>query len=298
MILTYFKATLRNARRHFTFTVINILGLSIGISAAIVIFLLVQHEFSFDQSAKDRERVYRVVMNMKFNGNDGYSAATPAPIGTSVKTELRGIEASVPRMQFQGDATATVQLQRPNTSQPTIFKKQPGVIFTSPDYFSIQSNNWINGNATACLGKPFQVVLTEARAQQYFPGMATVDIVGKTIRYNDDFDCLVSGIVSDGDERSSMSAEEFISFATIAATNMQNDFMMNAWNDWMAYSQVYVKLDQNVGASSVEAELNQLYAKRNPNAQKDNANFIHLKLQPLSDVHFNAKYTGFNQRLA
>ena len=89
MILTYFKAALRNARRHFTFTVINILGLSIGISAAIVIFLLVQYEFSFDQSAKDSDRVYRVVMDMKFNGNEGHSPATPAPLGSAMKTELR-----------------------------------------------------------------------------------------------------------------------------------------------------------------------------------------------------------------
>ena len=298
MILTYFKAALRNARRHFTFTVINILGLSIGISAAIVIFLLVQYEFSFDQSAKDSDRVYRVVMDMKFNGNEGHSPATPAPLGSAMKTELRGVEASVPRMQFQGDATATVQLQRAGTTQPSIFKKQPDIIFTSPDYFSIQPNKWMNGSAAASLSKPFQVVLSESRSQQYFPGLAAADIVGKTIRYNDDFDCMVSGIVSDGDGRSSMSAQEFISFATIAATHMQDDFMMNNWSDWMAYSQMYVKLDKNNKASSVEADLNQLYAKRNPKAQKDDANFIHLKLQPLSDVHFDAHYAGLNQRLA
>lgn len=298
MLLTYFKAALRNARRHFTFTTINILGLSIGISAAIVIFLLVQYEFSFDRSVKDRSRVYRVVMDMKFNGNEGYSAATPAPLSIAMKKELSGVESSIPRMQFQGDATATVQLQRPGSGQPTVFKKQPGIIFTDAGYFSIQPNAWMNGNAATSLGQPFQVVLTQSRAQQYFPGLAAHDIIGQTIRYNDDFNCTVTGIVADGDDRSSLPANEFISFATIASTHLQNDFMMSVWNDWMAYSQVYVKLEKNNNASAVEAQLNQLYARNNPNAHKDQGNYIRLRLQPLTDVHFNANYAGLHQRLA
>jgi predicted permease len=298
MLLTYFKAAFRNARRHFTFTSINILGLSIGISAALVIFLLVQYEFSFDRSAKDRDRVYRVVMHAKFNGNDGYSAATPAPLSIAMKNELNGINASVPRMQFQGDATASVQVQRPKTDQPTIFKKQSEIIFTNPGYFSIQPNTWLSGSADVSLGKPFQVVLTETRARQYFPAMNATDIIGQTIRYNDDFDCTVAGIVSDADERSSMAANEFISFATIAETHMQKDFMMNTWNDWMAYSQVYVKLEGNAKAATVQLQLNQMYAKHNPDAKKDDANFTELELQPLSDVHFNANYAGLNQRMA
>lgn len=298
MLLTYFKAALRNARRHFSFTVINILGLSIGISAAIVIFLLVQYEFSFDRSVKDSSRVYRVVMDMKFNGNDGYSAATPAPLSVGIKKEVSGVESSVPRMQFQGDATANVQLQRSKTDQPTVFKKQPDIIFTDPDYFSIQPHAWINGNAGSSLSQPFQVVLTQTRAQQYFPGSSTQEIIGQTIRYNDDFNCTITGIVTDGDEHSSITASEFISFATIASTHMQEDFMMTRWNDWMAYSQVYIKIAKNSKAADVETRVNQLFAKNNPQANKDDANFIHLKLQPVRDVHFNASYAGVNQRLA
>jgi len=298
MLLTYFKAALRNARRHFMFTTINILGLSIGISAAIVIFLLVQYEFGFDGAVKDANRVYRVVMDMKFNGNDGHSAAIPAPLSIAMKNELNGIESSIPRMQFQGDGSATVQLQRPGIKEPTVFKRQPDIIFTNPEYFSLQSNTWINGNAIASLGQPFQVVLTQSRARQYFPGLSSQEVIGQTIRYNDDFNCTVTGVVSGGEERSSMSAGEFISFATIAATHMQGDFMMTRWDDWMAYSQAYLKLDKNSRMSSVEAQLNQLFAKYNPNAHKDDANFIRLKLQPLSDVHFNANYAGMNQRLA
>jgi putative ABC transport system permease protein len=298
MLLTYFKAALRNARRHLSFTVINIWGLSIGISAAIVIFLLVQYEFSFDRSVKDREQVYRIVMNMKFNGNDGYSAATPAPLSVAMKAELNGIDVAVPLIQFQGDATATVQVQRPADDQPTMFKKQANIIFTNPGYFSIQQNTWLSGNADVSLGKPFQVVLTQTRAQQYFPGLAQTAIIGKTIRYNDDFNCTIAGIVSDADDRSSIAANEFISFATIAETHMQRDFMMDTWNDWMAYTQVYVKLEKTAKAPMIEKQLNHLFAKYNPTAKKDEANYIQLKLQPLNDVHFNANYAGLNQRLA
>ena len=63
MLKNYFLVALRTFRRHKTFSFINIIGLAIGISASLVIFLLVQYDFSFDQFEKDGPRIYRVVVN-------------------------------------------------------------------------------------------------------------------------------------------------------------------------------------------------------------------------------------------
>ena len=99
-------------------------------------------------------------------------------------------------------------------------------------------------------------------------------------------------------EHTSFDAVEFISFATIAQTHMQDDFMMNTWNDWMAYSHLYVKLSNNTKNANVESQLNRLFVKYNKDADKDAANYIHLHLQPLSDVHFNSLYESFDGRIA
>ena len=297
MIKNYFTTAFRNFWRNKSLAAINVLGLSIGISAALVIFLMVYYEMSYDKFEPGRERIYRVAMDVKFNGNEGHSAAVPAPLSKAVQTEVTGVEQTVPVMQFQGDATAKVTIGK-ETAMPVVIKKQPDIVYTNPQYFYLVPHQWAAGSPDASLKDPFHVVLTESRAHQYFPSMPVSDIIGKTINYNDDITVSVSGIVKDLDQTTSFTAVEFISFATIAETHQQDDFMMNTWNDWMAYSSLYVKLSSGSSPANVEAQLKTLLAKYNKNANKDAANTMVFHLQPLSDIHFNDAYAGVGQRLA
>lgn len=298
MIKNYFIAACRNFWRNKTFSTINVLGLSIGIGAALVIFLIVHHEFSFDRFQKDGDRIYRVVMDARINGSEGHSSAVPAPIGGGIQREVTGIDQTVPVMQFQGDATAKVVIIR-DKAREVVFKKQPNIIFTNPEYFQLLSFHWLAGSAVAALKDPFSVVLTESRARQYFPDIAAADIIGRQISYNDNaVTATVKGIVSDLNENTSFNAEEFISFATIAETSLQNQFMMNVWDDWMAYSQLYLKVSKGTTAERVASQVNDMYRKYNPNARKDENNFISFSLQPLGKLHFDNKYSGFGQRVA
>jgi putative ABC transport system permease protein len=298
MLKNYFITAFRNFWRNKVFASINVLGLSIGISAALIIFLIVQYEFSYDKSETGANRIYRVVMDFKFNGNAGQSAAVFAPLGSAIQREVTGVEATVPVMQFQGDATAKVSIERTNSAQPLVLKSQPGIVFTNPQYFSLLPFKWVTGTPGTSLKSPFNVVLTESRAKQYFPSANINDVIGKQIKYNDDFTATVSGVVKDFNERTSFDAVEFISFSSIAQTHMQNDFMMNNWNDWMGYSHLYIKLAKNSAAANIESQLNGLLRKYNKDANKDAANTMAFHLQPLSDVHFNSSYVDFDQRIA
>ena len=298
MIKHYFITALRNIWRNKTFTTINVLGLSIGISAALVIFLIVYYELSYDQFQPDGKRIYRVVLDAKYNGQEGHSAAVPAPLSTAIQNEVTGVEKTVPIMQFQGDATAKVSIAKDNAGKPVVFKSQPGIVFTNPQYFTILPHQWLAGSPAASLKNPFNVVLSESRAHQYFPSLSVTDILGKQINYNDDVTATVSGVVKDLDEHTSFNAVEFLSFATISQTHLQNDFMMNVWNDWMAYSQLYVKLPAGSSSLQVEAQLKKLLKKYNKNANKDAANTLSFQLQPLQDVHFNNQYQSVGGRIA
>ena len=297
MLKNYFTTAFRNFRSNKTFSIINVLGLAIGISAALVIFLIVHYEFSFDKFEKDGDRIYRVVMDAKFNGNDAHSAAVQAPLSGAVANEMTGIEATVPVMSFQGDGTVKVAVTRDSTN-PVVFKNQRNVVFTNPQYFQLIPFSWVAGSQQASLKEPFSVVLTESRATQYFPGVAMADVPGKKITYDNDVVVTVSGIVKDLDKHTSFTAEEFISFATIAKTNLKNNFMMDVWNDWMAYSQVYVKLAKGAAIAAEEAQLNAILNKYNKDANKDANNKMAFGLQPLNDLHFNTSYQGFGQRVA
>src|SRR5215203_3088825 len=96
MLKNYFIVALRNFWRNKTFSVINVLGLSIGISAALVMFLIVYYEFTFDSFQPDSERIYRVVLDAKFNGTEGHSTGVPAPLGNAIQTEMTGVDLTVP----------------------------------------------------------------------------------------------------------------------------------------------------------------------------------------------------------
>ena len=298
MLKNYLITAFRNFWRNKVFSTINVLGLSLGISAALVIFLIAYYEFSYDTFEPHEDRIYRVVLNAKFNGVEGHSAAVPAPLSEAIRNEVTGVQQTVPVMQFQGDATAKVSLAKYATVKPIVFKKQSDIVFTNPEYFYLLPYKWITGSPKSSLQNPFNVVLTESRAKQYFPSLPASDIVGKQITYNDDITVTVSGIVKDLNEHTSFTAVEFISFATIAKTHLQDNFMMNVWNDWMAYSQLYVKLSNGSSAQQIETQLKTLLNKYNKDANKDTANTMSFHLQPLSDVHFNSSYNGFGQRIA
>lgn len=297
MLKNHLIVALRNFWRNKVFSAINVLGLSIGISAALVIFLIVYYETSYDNFEKDSDRIYRVVMDMKFNGMEGHSAAIPAPLGMVIQSEVTGVEKAIPIQSFQGDGTAKVAVAKDGPKKPVVFKKQPNIIFTNQQYMQVLGYNWLAGSPQNALQQPFSTVLSESKAKLYFPGMAYGDVVGKQIIYNDDVTTTVTGVVSDLNKTSTFYADEFISLATIAKTHLQDNFMMNVWNDWMAYSSLYIQLSKGATVASTEAQLKKVFSKYNKDANKD-ANSMAFKLQPLSDVHFNDMYGGFNQRVA
>src|SRR5665213_1582713 len=298
MIKNYFKTAWRNIIRNKAFSIINIFGLSIGISAALAIFLIVHYEFSFDKFEKDQNQIYRVVIDAKFNGTEGHSTGIQAPLSNAVQNEVTGVELTVPLMQFQGDATAKVSIAKKSEAAPLVFKNQHNIIFTNPQYFQLLNYKWIAGSQKTALEDPFSVVLTESRARLYFPNLSPQNIIGRQINYNGNLTTTVAGVVTDLGEQTVFNAAEFISYATIAKTSLQNDFMMNVWNDWMAYSQLYIKLSKNTSPERTEAQLKNLLNKYDKDANKDAANTMAFHLQPLSDIHFNSKYPAVGGRIA
>src|SRR5947207_4911394 len=94
MFKNYFLVAVRNFWRNKIFSVINIAGLAIGISAALVIYLIVHYEFSYEKFQKDRNRIYRVVTNMHFPDQNFKNAGVPGPLPAAVRSEIPGVEKS------------------------------------------------------------------------------------------------------------------------------------------------------------------------------------------------------------
>jgi putative ABC transport system permease protein len=93
MIKNYFKIALRGFRKHKLFTFINIVGLTIGISAALVIYLIVHFDFTFDQFHNDKERIYRVTTEYVFSGEVGHNNGVTMALPDAARTEATGLDA-------------------------------------------------------------------------------------------------------------------------------------------------------------------------------------------------------------
>src|SRR5437773_4790238 len=94
MFKNYVTIAFRNFWRKKIFSVINIAGLAIGISAALVIYLIVHYEFSFEKIQKDGNRIYRVVTDIHYPEHEYKSSGVPGPLTAAVRSEIPGIEKS------------------------------------------------------------------------------------------------------------------------------------------------------------------------------------------------------------
>jgi len=294
MLKNYFLIALRNFWRHKVFSLINVLGLAIGIAASLVIYLIIDYHFSFDKFHKDGERIYRIVTDMKFAGADFKNSGVTAPLYNAVKTEVTGVQQAAAFFTYN----ATVQIPSAGKGQPVVFKNEGNIVFTDKNYFDLFAHRWLAGSPGSALNEPFQVMLGETMARKYFPGVAFTDIIGRRITYNDSLQMAVSGILADWTENSDLVFNQFASFATMQATGLKNNFGLESWGSTNSASQLFVKLAPQTAPAQVYGQLKKLMKKYRPDDNKDEKNTAAWNLQPLSDLHFNGTYGNYGLPMA
>lgn len=290
MIRNYLLLALRNVRKHQLFSFINVLGLAIGISASLVIYLIVQYEFSFDRFHKDGDRIYRVVSDLTFSGSGLSVSGAPAPLAREARTAIPGVQAVA---TFHTMYNPKVTLPGNGSQKPVTIRERKGVIFTDQHYFDLFAHEWLAGSPDV-LKEPLQVVLSESRVREYFPHTDITKAIGRVITYDDSIDVTIAGIVKDQHQVTDINFKEFIALATIPTRKMEDNFSWNIWNNYNSSSQLFVKLGKGVSPQKTAALITALVTKH---AGKPTAVFGATQLlQPLHDLHFNPKYDIFDQR--
>jgi putative ABC transport system permease protein len=294
MIKIYFKTAIRSLLNRKIFSLINVTGLAIGISASLIVLLLVKYEFSFDTQHKDKNQIYRIVSESGGNGEIYKNPGVPMPMQTAIYNEVTGVEIAVPFISKNYNVKVSTA---GSSNKPTIkYKDNANLIFANDNYFKLIQYEWLAGNANNALNNAFQTVLTESRAKVYFPNTAVQDIVGKQLVYDDTLISTITGIVKELAGNSDFNFKEFISLTTFDKTGLKENYNWYDWNSTNSDVQLFVKLSQNVSAKKMNTDLTKLYIKhKEEDAATSNSK---LKLQPLSDLHFNSEYDNFNERVA
>lgn len=283
MIKNYFLTAFRNIKRNKIFSVINISGLAIGLSAAVIIFLIVQYQFSFDKFHKDRDEIYRVVTTMHFPDSEFPNSGTPLPLAQAIKAAVPEAAIVAPFEIYGFNKIAANALSNVLTVKPG------SSIFADANYFKLFNYTWLAGSP-ASLNQPFNIVLTKNAAGKYFKNKAVSDIIGSTLFYDDSIRVTISGIVQDIKQNTDFTFDEFISYSTLTNSRLGKSRRFDQWGSVSSSSQLFVKVNKAAGISKIEKEIEALYAKNN---NKDGLPCT-FKLQPLNAIHFDATFGPFN----
>ena len=265
MFKAFLKVLFRNSLRNKKTFLINILGLSIGLTCFFLIYVFVQHEFSYDKFHKNSDNIYRIVMKQPGNiyfGSDMFNV-TPGLLQPMLKEKFPEI----------------INAARVRKNEHLVQNKQNSFIenrflYVDPDFLKIFSFKVLAGDPNEILKKPFTVVLSEKIAEKYF---GNTDPLGKYIKLDTEDNYEITGIIEDAPDNSHIKYDFLASFSSQEILFQRNIHWNN--NNY----QTYVQLADHISFNEVENKITEITQKLK--GHNNNEQFI---LQPLTDIHLKA----------
>ena len=286
MLKNILKIAYRNIWKNKAFSIINIIGLSMGLSAAFVIGAMIYYDLTFDKFHPDGERIYRVTSHTKTPENDSYFRGVPVPLGDEIKKSTAVERASIFFLQYFNNITV-------GETQKTVRNPQD-IVLADENYFDVFTYDWVAGSPKNSLKNPNEVVLTELRAATYFPGKSPQDVLGKLLIYNDSINVKITGVVGNFNERSDFTFQEFISRKTAMNSAMQDNVYNDWWGSVNSATQLFVKLPKQGNTENLRSRLTALAKEHEDEEMAARGHLRRFHLQSLGDLHMNTDYGAFD----
>ena len=280
----YFKIAARNLYKHRYFSVVNVLGLAIGMSVSLLVIVLYLHLCTYDNFHANKSEIHRVTTAHHNTQREWQLAAAPFSIADDLEQGFAGVK-KVARIRagFNGDVVAG-NLELPLRG-----------FYTDPAFFEVFTFLMIKGNPKTALSKPNSVVITESTAIRVFNSS---DVLGKTFELKNvsskDSVALyeVTGVLADPPSNSHMAFEALVSLSTLAAEHQTytGDFK-NVWSYGNQY--VYVLVDDHSVLPNLQARLDELSKEPSKRAEAK----IKFHLQALTDIVPGPDFSTFGGSL-
>jgi putative ABC transport system permease protein len=272
MIKNYFTSIWRYISRNKGFTIINILGLAIGMTACMLITQYVMHEFSYDDFHEKKARIFRMQQDRYDNGVLSTRwAAGCAGIGPDMKANFPEVE-------------AYVRLTRTNAtlSSGDVFFKEDYVYFASEEFFKIFSIKLIAGEDSSVLTDPFKIAISQSLAKKYF---GDANPIGKILKNNGKEEYEVTGVFEDLPVNTHMQINALMSFESLK--KLWNDPLLSwSWDGFFTY----VLLDEHADPEAVLAKIPALAEKQAGEEMKRFNAAIKFQMQPITDIHLDSNF--------
>ena len=268
MLKNYFKVAIRNIKRDKVYSSVNIFGLSVGISAFILVALMLQFMYSYDTFHKNYKRIYRVQQELQ-DKNKTEWIQTVYPLARELKSTIPEIEEAAVIREIWSEYL---------TSKNDIVLKDENGFLADPEILKILTFKFIEGDPETALNNPGSVVLSKTLAQKLFPNEKAF---GKMIKGSFTRDLIVTGIMEDYPLNSHIQPSYLVSFSTMDRV-LARDYKgyKNNWGN-NSYDN-YVLLKRNTDPALIDSKIkNLLYTKIENNDKK-------LYLKPIEEALLNA----------
>jgi len=249
MIRNYFMVAWRNLVRYKIYSAINITGLAVGLAACMLIVLYVGHESGYDRFHKNADRIFWVQTKLKLGNDSVFMPFLNFSAGPMVKQRIPSVESFL-RLR-KDDQNTIIQ----NPEKPSVKFAENKFLFSDSNFFSFFSFNLLRGNPQQVLSRPFSLVISQSAVRKYF---GNADPIGKTLRYNNGYNFLVTGISADAPSNSSIDYDFIASMSSMSSISEQVDLVKNEKNDFTTY--FLLRRDGRI--SAVENELKRLTKER------------------------------------
>ena len=272
MIKNYLKTALRSLLKNKGFTIINILGLALGLAICLLIVFYVVDELGYDRFNVKANRIYRVNADIKFGGNTSSYAVTQPPLAAALKSNFPEVEESVRLIQ-----ATNIQFKKGEENVPEIKS-----VYADNSIFNVFTLPMLNGDAQTALKNPNSIVISERAAQKYF---GRTDVVGKYLTLvSEKANYKITGVIKNMPEQSHFNFDYFLSRNT---RDMQAD---TNWNSFAFNTYIVLKegADQKILENKLNSLIQQHFGVQNYAKFKQGGNYIKLDLIPLKDIHLRS----------
>lgn len=288
MFKLFFKTAIRNLLKDKIHSFLNIAGLALGLSAFLYIATYIFHETSYDSFHSKADRIYRSVADLKLGEEVTIWTGSEIALAEAAKNDLPEVEASV-RVYFLHNITVRYQEKK---------IVEPSILYADANLFDVFDFQLLEGNAEKVLSQPFSILLTKKTALKYFDNE---NPIGKSIALGDNKDnYVVTGILEELPKNSHLQFDMLASFSSLPISKTTGQ---DAWGYFAENLYTYIVTKKGTDINSFKQKYDAFGMKYwEPNILQATGksveefeaqgNFQHHKLQPLKDIHLNAKYAG------
>ncbi|MGO4294283.1 ABC transporter permease [Chitinophaga sp. RAB17] len=286
MVKNYLRITFRNLFGNKEHALINIFGLTVGITVCLLTFLVIRFVSSFDNFHHNRDHIYRVVSVFKTPNGLNYEPGVSFPTGPTLRQEYGDMVKVASILSLGGNGQINVLNNLNDASVAQKFKEESGILYAEPEFFDLFDFKWLSGDKAAALKEPNTVVLTRSVAEKYFGNWQSA--VGRLLKLDNTYTLRVSGILENPPANTDFPLKVVISYITLRTTPLNS--RLTDWSSIFAQHYCFVSLDKNVSENQFNKRLDDIVQRYKPIENRNEG----MMLLPLKDMHFDTRYNTFN----